>query len=888
MTAPMPDLKPRVPQMAEGSECCGCCDGIEAETPQALQNRDGLSQISYRIGTYAQFRASLHAALSSSAFAPLPQLLTRDNNDFTIGLIDTFACSADVITFYQERIANESWLRTSAERVSLQEMGKLVGYRMRPGVAAETSLAFAIDTPPAPPANLAPEPGNFVTGVPSQLRLEIGTKVQSVPGPGAKPQTFELIEALADARPAWNAMQPWFGEPHIPGRGDTEAWLDGAALNLKAGDALLFVGQEFFDADKTDNWDFRLLTVAEPDNENKRTRIAWARGLGSSLPFSNPARRPHVFVMRKRAAVFGNNAPVWRSMDPQFRAGYAAKFGGAADAGDWSQFVISTNAAGANGGSVDLDQVQPEIAADIPGDLARRSFAILAKGGFNRPDETYPAGTNVELYRVTGTTEVSREGFGLSGKVTRLDIAGEHLDTSFYNHVRETTVYAKSELLALAERPVDTDIAGDRMPVRAVPDGLTAGRRLIIRGKRLKDGQTAVMEAALAAVHIVDNERLELEISPPVPKELVRSSVVIHANVARASHGESVTQILGAGNGSQRFQQFEMKQLPLTYRAAANEIGAAAELSLRVGGIAWAERPSLFGAAPAERAYTLSTDEQGRLSAVFGDGVRGARLPSGVNNVQATYRKGLGEEGNVAADALTQLMTRPLGLKSVSNPLAAEGGTDPETADASRQTIPLTTRTLGRAVSLLDYEDFARAFSGIAKAQAMAIQLRGGMTIAITLAAPKGEPLTPSSPVWKNLLAALKAGGDPHVAVTLLSVKSSTFRLGLRVKRDPAYEAGAVLAAVEAALRTHFAFDSRQLGQPVQESDVIATAQAVAGVTAVDLTRLYGGSGPAFQTVVSQQVRLLADRMHVQAGAAKPAELLTLDPGPFDLLEEMA
>ncbi len=28
MTAPVPDLKPHVPPLAPGSECCGCCDGL--------------------------------------------------------------------------------------------------------------------------------------------------------------------------------------------------------------------------------------------------------------------------------------------------------------------------------------------------------------------------------------------------------------------------------------------------------------------------------------------------------------------------------------------------------------------------------------------------------------------------------------------------------------------------------------------------------------------------------------------------------------------------------------------------------------------------------------------------------------------------------------------
>ncbi|MBS0523279.1 MAG: putative baseplate assembly protein, partial [Proteobacteria bacterium] len=832
---------------------------------------------------------SLQAALSSSALTPLPRLTTRDNDDFTIGLIDAFACSADVVTFYQERIANESWLRTAVERVSLQEMGKLVGYRLRPGVAAETWLAFALDTPPVAPPTLAPEPGNFVTGVPASLKLDIGTKVQSVPGPGEMPQTFELVETLADARAIWNAMGPWLGEVHIPARGDRQAWLAGVATNLKAGDALLFVGDEFFADATSDRWDFRLLTAVEPDSANNRTRVTWARGLGASDPFSNPAAKPYVFALRKRSAVFGNNAPVWRSMDDAFRAGYVARFGGSASDSEWPGFHVSEIGASASGGSVDLDQLQSEIAADVPGDVTRRSLAVLAKGGFNRPDENFPSGTFVELYRVTGTTEVSRAAFALSGKVTRLDLAGAHLDTAFFGKVRETSVFAKSEQLTLAQRPVTTAVGGDRIPVNAPATDLTAGRRIIVRGTRVRDGKPVVVQAMLVAAHVVDEQRSELEIKPALAEALVRESVVVYGNVALASHGESVTQVLGAGNAGQSFQKFELKQLPLTYRAARNEIGAAAELTVRVGGVAWKERPTLYGARPADRVYALTTDEQGRMFVGFGDGAGGARLPSGTNNVQATYRKGIGIAGNVAAGSLTQLMTRPLGLKSVSNPLAAEAGTDPESANAARRTIPLTTRTLGRAVSVLDYEDFARAFSGVAKAQAAVLQVHGGTTVAITLAVPNGQPLNETSPVWKNLLAELKASGDPHVAVTLLAYQASTFHLGLKVKPDPDYESASVLAEVEAALRAHFSFDARDLGVPVQQSDVIAVAQAVPGVIAVDLTRLYGGTLPVAQTVASPQplVRLLASRMRAEGGVAKPAELLTLDPAPFDQLEKM-
>jgi predicted phage baseplate assembly protein len=271
----------------------------------------------------------------------------------------------------------------------------------------------------------------------------------------------------------------------------------------------------------------------------------------------------------------------------------------------------------------------------------------------------------------------------------------------------------------------------------------------------------------------------------------------------------------------------------------------------------------------------------------FGDGLRGARPSSGQNNVRATYRKGLGVAGNLAADSLTQLTQRPLGVKGVSNPLPAEGGTNPEAPEEARQTMPLRTRTLGRAVSLLDYEDFARAFAGVAKARAAVLRLPAGPVIAITIAGPGGVDISPANPVWTHLAEALVGNGDPHVAVRLLAHQPRTFRLGLKIRRDPDYESRQVVAAVEAALRARFSFEARALGQPVQQSEIFAVAQAVPGVIAVDLDSLYKVVQPPAQTSASLEVRLLAARMHVAAGAVEADEILTLAPGPFDRLEEM-
>ena len=50
----------------------------------------------------------------------------------------------------------------------------------------------------------------------------------------------------------------------------------------------------------------------------------------------------------------------------------------------------------------------------------------------------------------------------------------------------------------------------------------------------------------------------------------------------------------------------------------------------------------------------------GKTTIEFGDGVTGARLPTGQDNVRAIYRKGIGLDGIVSAGQLTSLLTRRL------------------------------------------------------------------------------------------------------------------------------------------------------------------------------------------------------------------------------------
>src|SRR5215469_14778300 len=90
----------------------------EQLTPVEITNPPGLSTITYRVGNYAQFKHTMLSRLGSKDLPGLRRLKTRQENDFTIALLDAWAMVADVLTFYQEYIANESYKTTAKEPYS--------------------------------------------------------------------------------------------------------------------------------------------------------------------------------------------------------------------------------------------------------------------------------------------------------------------------------------------------------------------------------------------------------------------------------------------------------------------------------------------------------------------------------------------------------------------------------------------------------------------------------------------------------------------------------------------------------------------------------------------------------------------------------------------------
>ena len=420
-----------------------------------------------------------------------------------IGLIDAFACAADVLTFYQERIANESYLRTAVERVSLQEMGKLIGYRLRPGVAAETWLAFALETPPTPPANLAPEPGNFVTGVPLSLTLDDGpARCRACRARARSRRPSRPSKRWPTRAPPGTRCGPGCSDPRAPGAATRVTWLAGLRNNLKPGDALLFVGDEFLANTNNNNWDFRMLdTVSSWSRDNDRTLVSWARGLGSIDPFSGPPQNPQVYALRKRAAVFGHNAPMWRSMPSELPHELPAAV--------WSAAIRPQTgrtfrlAAGRHvRRRVSSTSIRSIPKSDTGG------YVVLAKGGLQSTRASLaPPDTYVELYRVTSVAEVSRGEFALSGKVTRLQLHGANYADVQRRSARDERLRANPSSWPWPNIRSTARSAATGCRSRSRADGLLPGRRLIVRGTRAATGRPSCVQATLVAAQPIGDRR---------------------------------------------------------------------------------------------------------------------------------------------------------------------------------------------------------------------------------------------------------------------------------------------------------------------------------------------------------------------------------------------
>jgi predicted phage baseplate assembly protein len=945
---------------------CGCCE-VDLPQPEVF-NRPGLPTLAYRIGTHPTFLRRALARLPSQSVPsdgpdgarPLAALTIRSSDDPAIALLDAWATSADVLTFYQERIANEGYLRTATERPSVLQLARTIDYELNPGVAANAFLAFTVEDTP---------------GTSSVATVSQGTKVQNLPEQGQLPQTFETDEEIT-TRAEWNTLRPRLTRPQelaireaangkaklyllgistsfaagtyetidaaqfypldpatpLPATGVVQAvevkqvCLTGMSANFKAGGLLLLVGKRGSGGVKTLT---KRIKRVEEEPELTRTRIE----LEDNPPkpsFTPPPLEVATIVLDRFAleAAHVDNVirkQTWRERD---LTAFLAIQG-------WSRrnmlgYINKAALTGGRPSSALVEGIAEAARAEVAGaqlvttEVARGVFAFKAQVGFfghNAPrQETLPKpdntrggttndpyqnswdGTNPRTiwtnsqgsgyanadvylerslpeivsgewvvventgasrktipYQVSDVSEESLVDYGMGGKATGLSLRNADGSSPLKKEqdfkVRRTTAYVQSESLELAQLPIEqpvvqgtTELQLDRMVL-----GLQEDQPLALSGEREDlSGVTNTEIVILSNIRHTGGYTV-LSFEEGLRHPYVRKTVTLNANVARTTHGETVVEVLGSGDGAQSNQRFVLKKPPLTYVSASTASGSRSTLRVRVDGILWEEAPRLYGSGGRSENYIVRM-EDGKAHVIFGDGEAGARLFTGVENVVATYRTGIGLPGMIGADKLTLLQTRPPGIRSVTNPLPTTDAAEPESRDSARANAPLTVLVLDRIVSLRDFEDFARGFSGVGKARAVALWKDRMQLVHITIAAaaPTATPdedgatsalstnvVESTSPVHANLVEAIRSASDPSQRFRVASYRPLFFNVKARVLVNPRHSSPTVLGDVETALKTAFSFERRAFGQPAMVAEIVATIQGVDGVLATDLDQLY-------------------------------------------------
>jgi hypothetical protein len=232
------------------------------------------------------------------------------------------------------------------------------------------------------------------------------------------------------------------------------------------------------------------------------------------------------------------------------------------------------------------------------------------------------------------------------------------------------------------------------------------------------------------------------------PTEMVREVSVARGNLVLADHGVTVENEevpLAAPVAGDTPFRLALSRAPLTFECEPDRVDydpASGRLTtprtdlgcdLRAARPAVAVRPAfptgdelwtpvtdLLDSPTSARHFVAEVDDQGGAWLRFGDGEYGREV-SGATAFHVTYRVGNGAAGNVGAEALAHAaLPGPAGwIRALRNPLAARGGTAPETLEEVRRRAPQAFRAEQyRAVTEADYVAAARKLPEVAGAVA--------------------------------------------------------------------------------------------------------------------------------------------------------------------------
>jgi hypothetical protein len=267
--------------------------------------------------------------------------------------------------------------------------------------------------------------------------------------------------------------------------------------------------------------------------------------------------------------------------------------------------------------------------------------------------------------------------------------------------------------------------------------------------------------------------------------------------------------------------------------------------------ITWHPRRDLLESAPYDPHFTVEVDDDGRAYLRFGDDQHGLRPDPGTT-FDATYRKGDGLRGNVGPESLYHIASvqagsnmLPPAIRQIENPLAATGGTAPQSSDDVRQNIARSFILLERGVTPSDYQALAESDQEVAQANALMRWTGSWYTLFLAVERKNAMPFEAdgfSDRIETLLEPARMAGADlvivPPVYVALdISIRIQVQPHSLRDQVSDTLQEIFSSRQWADGQRGIFYPGNYRFGQPVYLSEIYAAASAIVGVASLQVQR---------------------------------------------------
>jgi hypothetical protein len=866
------------------------CEG--SSFPEVISNVPGLETLDYRVGDFTSFRNALLQSLPGEV--ELANWKPSSTSDLALQMIEWWAYLADILTFYNQRIANQDYLRTADLDASVRNLVSVLGYRPRPGIGATATLAA------------------LVSGS-KTITLPQGMSVQSKPGPGSAPQIFELLQSTT-AQPGGAISADPDTSSAVLGA-DGSVLLQGTISSIKTGDLLLLVEKGWNGSDL--NYVVANVLNVQPQLSPRgvnNTRVVLSNSPLPVLSGANPYTASNYRLLRstQTARLFQYGVDIDLSLIYNPGASGQADLDSVTRLIQPGNLVLFDSLNGQTGGAfqgISAPQPAPPPPPPPPsiptepvwtfptlGDLgidfgpisldlmAKKQVAPLApqiakpaaaSSGFHSEMKAAEGGLEVisKESSLLGDPEAFGIGSGSAAATQPLPPAGMYL----------AAVDTYTELIWYADNPTNPTVRSS--PTTGIPVlhseitftpsvSAPAANSLVVRygwqdvgvlmsppatsfdgtadliavqPPEFPTGEVAALlqdqngngDYVSGAVNPATPSELQLSENLPLTVELplaptLNPPINLLTNLLPFTRGKTVTnEVLGSGDATQTGQVFQLAKSPLTYLLSAVSTSGnnyTSTLQVWVNGVRWQEQPSFYGQEANATIFVTREDDSGVTSVQFGDGINGARLPSGTNNVTANYRYGSGANAP-ASGTLTVINTPQPGLASIQNPVAAGGGSDPELSGQIRQYAPLSVLTFGRAISGDDYEAIAASTPGVTRASAVwsfdADEERTVVTVYV------GD----DQAAHDAAQLALSGDADPNRPVSVVLATPVPLTITMTLAVNPNYDLNATAALAVTALTDPnaglFGTNRMGIGQAVYRSQIYAACLSVPGAMAV-------------------------------------------------------